>query len=211
MPDSLPPGDNFGAVRSQAPDADWARFTEPDYDGACSRLRRLARWYVLRYENSGEQAWDEPRPGAWTLREIAAHVAGVQYYAEQMASQADDHSRFDQGKSPIVGVHEQPGRVCSAARIDYSSERGAAVAGGTVPPIESMSGHADVAQLVEHHLAKVRVAGSNPVVRSEVPGAVLHCCNVACLQHCESVRAALQAPWRAPLAASGRWRNGRVA
>ena len=32
--------------------------------------------------------------------------------------------------------------------------------------------HADVAQLVAHHLAKVRVAGSNPVVRSgvEVPG-----------------------------------------
>ena len=28
---------------------------------------------------------------------------------------------------------------------------------------------ADVAQLVEHHLAKVRVAGSNPVVRSEAP------------------------------------------
>ena len=28
---------------------------------------------------------------------------------------------------------------------------------------------ADVAQLVEHHLAKVRVAGSNPVVRSEGP------------------------------------------
>ena len=27
--------------------------------------------------------------------------------------------------------------------------------------------HADVAQLVEHHLAKVRVAGSNPVVRSK--------------------------------------------
>ena len=26
--------------------------------------------------------------------------------------------------------------------------------------------HADVAQLVEHHLAKVGVAGSNPVVRS---------------------------------------------
>ena len=30
-----------------------------------------------------------------------------------------------------------------------------------------MRGHADVAQLVEHHLAKVRVAGSNPVVRSK--------------------------------------------
>ena len=30
------------------------------------------------------------------------------------------------------------------------------------------SAHADVAQLVEHHLAKVRVAGSNPVVRSRM-------------------------------------------
>ena len=29
--------------------------------------------------------------------------------------------------------------------------------------------YADVAQLVAHHLAKVRVAGSNPVVRSEEP------------------------------------------
>ncbi|GAQ35265.1 hypothetical protein MPS_2513 [Mycobacterium pseudoshottsii JCM 15466] len=27
---------------------------------------------------------------------------------------------------------------------------------------------ADVAQLVAHHLAKVRVAGSNPVIRSKV-------------------------------------------
>jgi hypothetical protein len=29
-------------------------------------------------------------------------------------------------------------------------------------------GIADVAQLVAHHLAKVRVAGSNPVIRSKV-------------------------------------------
>src|SRR5262249_3050911 len=48
------------------------------------------------------------------------------------------------------------------------SERGATLIGGTRP----MGGvHADVAQLVEHHLAKVRVAGSNPVVRSEAPDA----------------------------------------
>ena len=32
--------------------------------------------------------------------------------------------------------------------------------------------NADVAQLVEHHLAKVRVAGSSPVIRSE---ASWHC------------------------------------
>ena len=65
-------------------DADWARFTEADYDEACSRLRRLGRWYVLRYEAAGPAAWDEPRGEEWTLREIAAHVAGVRYYAEQV-------------------------------------------------------------------------------------------------------------------------------
>ena len=31
-----------------------------------------------------------------------------------------------------------------------------------------VSWRADVAQLVAHHLAKVRVAGSNPVIRSKV-------------------------------------------
>ena len=33
--------------------------------------------------------------------------------------------------------------------------------------LATLKRHADVAQLVEHHLAKVRVAGSNPVVRSK--------------------------------------------
>ena len=42
--------------------------------------------------------------------------------------------------------------------------------GGGSPGAEE--DHADVAQLVEHHLAKVRVAGSNPVVRSEASDAV---------------------------------------
>ena len=70
-------------------DSDWARLTEADYDEACSRLRRLGRWYVLRYEAAGPDAWDEPRGGEWTLREIAEHVAGVRYYAEQVGSLAD--------------------------------------------------------------------------------------------------------------------------
>jgi hypothetical protein len=43
-------------------------------------------------------------------------------------------------------------------------------AGFRVPPaLGIFASHADVAQLVEHHLAKVRVAGSNPVVRSISP------------------------------------------
>src|SRR3954464_14850524 len=41
-----------------------------------------------------------------------------------------------------------------------------AEARGCGTPLLSSTAHADVAQLVEHHLAKVRVAGSNPVVRS---------------------------------------------
>jgi hypothetical protein len=39
--------------------------------------------------------------------------------------------------------------------------------GAAYTEIRSSRAHADVAQLVEHHLAKVGVAGSNPVVRSE--------------------------------------------
>ena len=70
-------------------DSDWGRFTEADYDEACSRLRRLGRWYVLRYAAAGPNAWDEPRGGDWTLREIAEHVAGVRYYAEQVGFLTD--------------------------------------------------------------------------------------------------------------------------
>ena len=43
-----------------------------------------------------------------------------------------------------------------------------AITVGTLP--DKFWATADVAQLVEHHLAKVRVAGSSPVVRSKVPG-----------------------------------------
>src|SRR5579863_4820538 len=40
-------------------------------------------------------------------------------------------------------------------------------AAGSATVLNAPKVRADVAQLVEHHLAKVRVAGSNPVVRSE--------------------------------------------
>jgi hypothetical protein len=65
-------------------DADWARFTELELDEARSRLTRLARCYLLRYEVAGPGEWDAPRDPAWTLREIAEHVSGVTYYAEQV-------------------------------------------------------------------------------------------------------------------------------
>jgi hypothetical protein len=65
-------------------DSDWARFAELDFDEARSRLRRLARCYLLRYEVAGPEAWDAPRGEAWTLRQIAEHVSGVTFYAEQV-------------------------------------------------------------------------------------------------------------------------------
>jgi hypothetical protein len=39
---------------------------------------------VLRYEVAGPAEWDAPRGPAWTLREIAGHVPGIIYYAEQV-------------------------------------------------------------------------------------------------------------------------------
>ena len=65
---------------------DWARLTEPDFSEASSRLRRLARTYLLIYEMAGEEAWDAPRDPAWTLREIAEHVSGVSAYAEYVGN-----------------------------------------------------------------------------------------------------------------------------
>lgn len=63
-------------------DADWQPMTQLDLDEAQSRLRRLARTYLLRYAAAGPKEWDAPRGTAWTLREIAEHVAGVTAYAE---------------------------------------------------------------------------------------------------------------------------------
>jgi hypothetical protein len=54
--------------------------------------------------------------------------------------------------------------------------------------------------VVEHHLAKVRVAGSNPVVRSEVPEAVSRA----------DGRDGLAVLWDLLLVGQA-WRNGRVA
>jgi hypothetical protein len=69
-------------------DADLAPFAAPDLDEARSRLRRLARCYLLRFAAAGPAAWDMSRGEAWTRREIAEHVAEVSYYAEQVGQLA---------------------------------------------------------------------------------------------------------------------------
>jgi hypothetical protein len=65
-------------------DADWARFTEGDLAEARERLTRLARTFELRVAAAGPDAWDAPRAPNWSLREIADHLTGVRWYAEQV-------------------------------------------------------------------------------------------------------------------------------
>ncbi|HEU5037116.1 MAG TPA: hypothetical protein VFT70_08925 [Nocardioides sp.] len=65
-------------------DADWARFTELDLDEARQRLRRLGRTFALRLAAAGPDEWDRPRSESWTLREIAEHLAGIRWYADQV-------------------------------------------------------------------------------------------------------------------------------
>jgi hypothetical protein len=74
-------------------DCDWARFTEADRDEAHQRLPRLARTFALRLATAGPDSWDRPREGHWTLRQIADHLTGVLWYAEQVG-------RFGPQRSP---------------------------------------------------------------------------------------------------------------
>jgi hypothetical protein len=65
-------------------ESDWARFTEGDRDEAHQRLPRLARTFALRLAAAGPDEWDRPRGESWSLREIADHLTGVFWYAEQV-------------------------------------------------------------------------------------------------------------------------------
>src|SRR5262249_35220579 len=65
-----------------------------------------------------------------------------------------------------VGAQATPGSAHAPTEPSASASSGVYEAPLKQPEHAPMMGvHADVAQLVEHHLAKVGVAGSNPVVR----------------------------------------------
>jgi hypothetical protein len=69
-------------------ESDWARFTEGDLNEAGNRLRRYAELYRIRLGGLSAAELDLPRPAAWTVRQIAHHVAGVTYYAHQVGDLA---------------------------------------------------------------------------------------------------------------------------
>ncbi len=55
--------------------ADWARFTEMDLEEATSRLRRLDQLWRARLAGLGLDELDADRGSAWTIRQIAWHLA----------------------------------------------------------------------------------------------------------------------------------------
>ena len=69
-------------------ESDWAHFTEGDLNEAGNRLRRYAELYRLRLGGLSATELDRPRAGAWTVRQIAHHVAEVTYYAHQVGDLA---------------------------------------------------------------------------------------------------------------------------
>jgi hypothetical protein len=64
--------------------ADLARFTDDDLDEARSRLRRLARLWELRLRPQQAARLDQAEGDAWTLRQVAFHVAGPDFYADSV-------------------------------------------------------------------------------------------------------------------------------
>jgi hypothetical protein len=65
--------------------ADLAAFTTEDLDEARSRLRRMALIWDLRLRSLSEQQLDQQR-SAWTLRQLAFHVAESAFYADSVGT-----------------------------------------------------------------------------------------------------------------------------
>jgi hypothetical protein len=64
--------------------ADLAAFTPDDLDEARSRLRRLALIWDVRLRSLSEQQLGVRAGNAWTLRQLAFHVAESAFYADSV-------------------------------------------------------------------------------------------------------------------------------
>jgi hypothetical protein len=77
--------------------ADLAVFTPDDVDESASRLQRLALIWDIRLRSLSDQQLDEHVDGAWTLRQLAFHVAQSAFYADSVG--------------PLTSVDLEAGRV----------------------------------------------------------------------------------------------------
>jgi hypothetical protein len=67
---------------------DLAAFTVADLDEARSRLRRLAMIWELRLRSLSSEQLDASEGDAWTLRQVAFHVADSAFYADSVGALA---------------------------------------------------------------------------------------------------------------------------
>lgn len=66
--------------------ADLAVFTAEDLDEARSRLRRLALIWDVRLRSLSAERLDRREGDAWTLRQVAFHVAVSAFYADSVGA-----------------------------------------------------------------------------------------------------------------------------
>jgi hypothetical protein len=64
--------------------ADLAPFSAADLDEARSRIGRLALIWDARLRSLTDEQLDRGYPGAWTVRQVAFHVAGSDFYADSV-------------------------------------------------------------------------------------------------------------------------------
>ena len=65
-------------------DADYARFTPADLDEARSRLTRLGLIWDVRLRSLSGAELDRRDGDAWTVRQVAFHLAGSAFYADSV-------------------------------------------------------------------------------------------------------------------------------
>ncbi len=76
-----PPEPDHWHASAITTEADLAPFTRDDLDEARSRLRRLALIWDVRLRSLTDEQLDAPCGEAWTLREVALHLDGSDFYA----------------------------------------------------------------------------------------------------------------------------------
>jgi hypothetical protein len=65
-------------------EADLATFTPEDLDEARSRLTRLGQIWAARLDSLTEDTLDRRDGDAWSIRQLAFHVADSSYYADSV-------------------------------------------------------------------------------------------------------------------------------
>ncbi|HEY3904848.1 MAG TPA: hypothetical protein VGM14_13140 [Streptosporangiaceae bacterium] len=80
----LPPEPDHWHASAITTQADLAAFTQEDLDEARSRLRRLALIWDARLRSLTDEQLDAPSGEAWTLRQVALHLDGSDFYAKSV-------------------------------------------------------------------------------------------------------------------------------